>query len=187
MDEKEITQLLDLFDERQAKKAEADAAEKTLKEAFFEEGKKAGKAEAEKELSMYKENKAPLHMKTAKTGSGGEHGDVSTFFHYVRTGDVVAARKSLEEVTSDEDRIQANENNDPETRKALSQLTGAAGQFLVPEDVVQPDRQADLRAFLCSPDGRADLQHVPPRGRSAGREYRGCRVHPDGRAVSFHQ
>jgi len=104
------------LDERDAKKAAEAEAQEALVSKFeegFKQGKEEGAAEKEAEYKVWAEEKgAPLHMKVAELGSGGEKGDVKTFVHWMRTGDEVAASK------------------------ALQVGTGSEGGYLVPDDFV---------------------------------------------------
>lgn len=109
-------------------KAEAD------RKALVEEGYKAGLAEGEKKAKAWIAEKAPATMKVAKLGSGGVKGDMDAFMHFIATGDEMAAKRGLEEAP---DAGEQGQGTDPESRKALSSGSGAAGEFLVPDDFVE--------------------------------------------------
>jgi len=132
MENKELESIVDLalqrFEERQAEKARKAAEMEELREKI----RKEEREKLEAEMKAFKG--APAVMQKAKPGSGGkpEEGDMDTFMYWLRTGDDVAARKSLTQV-HDED---AGNPVDEETRKALSGASGAAGEYLMPDGFV---------------------------------------------------
>lgn len=118
---------LQKFEARQAAKAAEEAKIASIKEEAY----KSGLAEGEKKAKTWAEEKAaPVHMKTAKPGSGGKTGDNEAFLYWMKTGDEVAAKASLEQVSDGE----KGQGVDEESRKALSSASGAAGEYLVPDD-----------------------------------------------------
>jgi HK97 family phage major capsid protein len=126
-----VAKALESFEARQA----AVAAKEAEKQALIDEGKKLGKAEAEEALKAWKEEKGEVAIKQiTKPGSGGtpEGGDMETFRYWMKTGDDVAARKSLTEVNERGEARPAIGTD----KKTLSGLSGAAGEYLIPDDFV---------------------------------------------------
>lgn len=122
-----VAKALEVFDARAAAKAARDAEIAKAREEAKAEGLKEGEAKAK---AWYEEKAAPVVMKVAKPGSGGQKGDMEAFVHWMKTGDEVAAKASLEQVSDGEKGIGV----DAESKKALSSASGAAGEFLVPDD-----------------------------------------------------
>jgi len=123
-----VAKALEAFDVRQSEKAAKAAEKEALEKVAYERGL----AEGEKKAKTWIEEKAaPVHMKVAKPGSGGKSGDMEAFAYWMRSGDEVAAKRSLEQVGDGE----VGQGVDEESRKAMSSATGAAGEYLVPDDI----------------------------------------------------
>lgn len=122
-----VAKSMEAFEARQA----AKAAEEAKLGAIREEAYKKGLEEGEKKAKVWAEEKAaPVVMKTAKPGSGGKKGDADAFLYWMKTGDEVAAKASLEQVDDGE----KGQGVDAESKKAMSSGSGAAGEYLVPDD-----------------------------------------------------
>lgn len=133
-----LAKALELFEERQAEKAKKAAELEAIQKEAYAKGLEEGEKKAK---TWIEEKVAPTHMKKAKPGSGGQKGDMDTFVYFLKTGDEVAAKASLEMVKEREAGIGVDE----ESRKALSSGTGAAGEYLVPDDfndMIIPKRDA---------------------------------------------
>ncbi len=135
-----VVKAVEIIEERQDKK---QAEQESLANAIAE-GAAVVNADLQKELDTAKDEldkakknaswnggKAPVHMKEAKLGSGGITGDNEMFRYWMKTGDNIAARQSLEEDDGD-----IGIPVDGDTKKALQEGTGSEGGFGVPDDLV---------------------------------------------------
>jgi HK97 family phage major capsid protein len=133
-----VAKALEVFEARQAEKAKKEAELEAIRKEAYEKGVEEG----EKKAKTWVEEKAGVvPMKKAKPGSGGQKGDMDTFVYFIKTGDEIAAKASLEQVKDGERGIGVDE----ESRKALSSASGAAGEYLVPDDfndMIIPKRDA---------------------------------------------
>lgn len=104
-----------------AVKAELEAREAKAKAEA--EVREALKAELRKEIQSERKSGYTYH-KTATKGDGDE-AQVAAFKHWLKTGDMIAARRELEEDSG------VDANGQP-YKTALGETTGANGGFLVP-------------------------------------------------------
>jgi HK97 family phage major capsid protein len=129
-----VAKALEAFEARQAAKAAREAELEAARKEAVDKVKAELKAEAEaKAKAWYEEKAAPALMKVAKPGSGGKTGPNEAFMHFLKTGDVIAASREL---TESDDAGEKGRGTDAESRKVLSSASGAAGEYLVPDDFV---------------------------------------------------
>lgn len=126
-------------EEKRKRQEEMDAyADKKVEEAV-----KAAKAEFGEKAKAWEEAEGEVAVsnvkKVTKLGSGGtpEGGPVEAFTHWMVTGEEIVARKELTENPYG-DAGEAGKGLDAEAAKVLSSASGAAGEYLVPDDFVSP-------------------------------------------------
>jgi HK97 family phage major capsid protein len=122
-----------LKEQEEAERLEKERFEKEVNERV--DAKKAEiLEEAKKEAKAWLESEGEVAVnKKTKLGSGGapEEGDMEAFRYWMRTGDEEVARKSFKKISDGQ-----GQGVDEESRKALSQASGAAGEYLVPDGFV---------------------------------------------------
>lgn len=119
-----VAKALEAFEAREAERKAAEEKAKAEQEAFDESVKSAVKETLKELVDKEPAWKSVAYMKTAKLGEG-EDARKHAFFHYIRTGDMVPV-KSMG--------LEADDDGDLPSVKAMQEGTATEGGVLVPDD-----------------------------------------------------